>query len=134
TASIPLKPVNAAGVMEPGMAAEINIPSTVLRNYDVLIDFPARRFTIGQPGTLKFRGVSGKAQLHPENGLLQIASEIESKKYNFALDLGSSISFLSAEIFDRLATAHAEWPRMVGAVGPANMWGLADEPQWTLLR
>ena len=42
------------------MIAEINIPSTVLRNYDVLINFPDREFTIAQPGTLKFKGVKHK--------------------------------------------------------------------------
>ena len=43
-AKIPLKPVNAASVMAPGMSAEINIPATVLRNYAVLVDFPEREF------------------------------------------------------------------------------------------
>ena len=55
-ARIPLKPVAAAAVMASGMNAEITIPSTILRNYDVLIDFPAHEFTIGQPGSLKFKG------------------------------------------------------------------------------
>lgn len=32
-------------------------PSTTLYNYDVLIDFPDRKFTIGRPGSLKFNGV-----------------------------------------------------------------------------
>ena len=51
-AKIPLKPVSAAAVMAPGMRAEINLPSTVLRHYDVLVDFPGREFSIGAPGTL----------------------------------------------------------------------------------
>src|SRR5271155_3494023 len=33
-------PVEPSSVMAPGVNAEINIPSTVLRNYDVLISFP----------------------------------------------------------------------------------------------
>jgi hypothetical protein len=134
TVSIPLKPVSAAAIMAAGMSAEVNIPSTILRSYDVLVDFPVRKLTIAQHGTLKFQGVSSKAQVNSANGLIQIASEIENRKCNLALDLGSSISFLSAEIFDRLAAAHPAWPRMTGAVGPANMWGLADEPKWKLMR
>jgi hypothetical protein len=133
-ASIPLEPVSAAAILEPGMAAEINFPSTVLRNYDVLIDFPARMLSIGKPGTLKFEGISSKTQVNAANGLIQIPSEIENKKCNLALDLGSSISFLSEEIFDRLAAAHRDWPQLTGAVGPANMWGLPDEPKWKLMR
>src|ERR1700692_2118986 len=48
-AKIPLKPVSAAGVMASGMNAEISIPSAILRNYDVLINFPDHEFTIGPP-------------------------------------------------------------------------------------
>ena len=117
-----------------GMSAEINIPSAVLRNYDVLVDFPNREFTIGQPGSIKFKGVSSKAVVNNENGLIQIPSQVESKKYNLALDVGASISFLSEELFEKLSAAHSDWPHMTGAVGPANMWGTPDEPKWKLMR
>ena len=133
-AHIPLKPVSAASVMAPGLNAEINIPAMVLRHYDVLIDFPDRRFSIGAPGSIHFRGSSGKVQIDADNGLIQIPTQIEKKKYNLALDVGSSISFLSEEVFDKLAAAHADWPHMTGAVGPANMWGLEEEPKWKLMR
>jgi hypothetical protein len=133
-AKLPLKPVDAAAAVFPGMAAEINIPSTILRNYDVLINFPGHELTIAQPGTLKFNGVKAKVMVNPENGLVQVPSQIENKKYNLALDVGSSISFLAEELFDQLAAAHPNWPHMTGAVGPANMWGLDDEPKWKLMR
>src|SRR5580704_13672761 len=51
---IPLKQESAASVMAPGVNTEINISSAVLRNYDVLINFPEHKFTIGEPGSLKF--------------------------------------------------------------------------------
>jgi len=133
-AKIPLKPVAAAAVMAPGMNAEMNIPSTVLRNYDVLIDFPGRELTIGQPGSVKFKGIKAKVVVNGENGLVQVPSVVEGKKYNLGLDVGSSISFLSGELLDKLAGAHPDWPHMTGAIGPANMWGLEAEPQWKLMR
>jgi hypothetical protein len=133
-AKIPLKPVNAAAVVAPGMNVEINLPSSILRHYDVLIDFPGRKFSIGLPGTIHFRGPSGKVEVNAENGLIQVPSQIENKKYNLALDIGSSISFLSEELFDKLATAHPDWPHMTGAVGSANMWGLDEEPRWKVMR
>jgi hypothetical protein len=133
-AKIPLKPVAAAAVMEPGMSAEINIPSTILRRYDVLIDFPDHEFTIAQPGSLKFNGVKTKVIVNPENGLIQIPSQLENKKYNLALDIGESISFLSGELFDKLSAARADWPRMIGAIGPANIEGADDELTWKLVR
>jgi len=126
--------VNAAAVLAVGMNTEINLPSTVLRHYDVLVDFPEHKFSIGQPGTLQFRGASGKVQINAENGLIQVPSQIEKKKYNLALDLGSSISFLSDDLFAALATAHPDWPHITGAIGPANMWGAPDEASWNLMR
>jgi hypothetical protein len=131
---IPLKPVSASAVMASGMNAEINIPCAVLRNYDVLIDFPGQAFTIGQTGSVQFKGNKTKVIVNAGNGLIQVPSQIENKKYNLGLDVGSSISFLSAELFEKLAAAHPDWPHMTGAIGPANMWGLRDEPQWKLMR
>jgi hypothetical protein len=133
-ATIPLKPPSAATVMEAGMSAEINLPSTVLRNYDVLFDFPNREFTIGAPGSLKFKGVSAKVQVNAENGRIEVPAQIENKKYSLELGLGSSISFLNDELFAKLATAHPDWPHMTGAVGPANLWGAHDESDWKLMR
>ena len=55
---ISLSPMGAVKIpagtpaLAPGMSAEINIPSTVLRNYDVIVSFPDREFTIGRPGKL----------------------------------------------------------------------------------
>jgi len=133
-AKIPLKPVDAASVLAAGMNVEINLPSSILRHYDVLIDFPGRKFSIGAPGTIHFRGPSGKVQINAENGLIQIPSQIENKKYNLALDFGASISFLSEDVFDKLAAAHPDWPHMTGAVGSANMWGADPETKWKVMR
>jgi len=133
-ARIPLRPVGAAAVLAGGVNAEINIPATVLRRYDVLVDFPGRKLSLGSAGTIPFRGASSKVLVNPENGLIQIPSQIEKRKLNLGLDLGSSISFLAENVFTSLAAAHADWPQMTGAVGPANMWGLDDEPKWRLMR
>src|SRR5277367_3270067 len=132
-AAISRKPAGTAFIAS-GFSAEINIPSTVLRNYDVVIDYPGLKFTIAPPGTLKFNGVKAKAIVNPENGLIQIPSRIENKKYNLALDVGASINFLDPDLFAALANAHRTWPHMTGAVGPANMWGADVEPNSKLMR
>jgi hypothetical protein len=133
-AKILLQPDGAESRIAPGMTAEINIPSTVLRRYDVLIDFPGHKFSIGAPGTVQFRGSSAKVKIDADNGLIQVPSQIENKKYSLALDLGSSVSFLSDEVFEKLETAHPDWTRMTGAVGSANMWGTDGETKWKLMR
>lgn len=133
-AKIPLRPVYAASVLAVGMGVEINLPASVLRHYDVLINFPERKVSIGAPGTIPFRGPGGKVHLNAENGLIQVPSQIEKKKFDLALDLGSSISFLSEEVFDKLAAAHPDWPQMTGAVGSANLWGADEEAKWKVMR
>jgi hypothetical protein len=133
-AHIPLRPGDQAGVLAGGMDAEMNVPSSVLRHYDVLVDFVDHKFTIGPPGSVHFRGPSEKVQINAANGLIQVPSQIERKKYNMALDVGSCISFLSEDLFDKLGAAHSDWPRMTGAVGSANMWGAEDETNWKVMR
>lgn len=133
-ARIPLRPVTAAAVLAAGMNVEINLPASVLRHYDVLIDFPEHKFSIGLPGTLHFYGSSGKVLINPESGLIQVPSKIENKKYNLALDVGACISFLGEDVFDPLAAAHSDWPHMTGAVGSANMWGADAETKWKIMR
>ncbi len=133
-AKIPLRPVDQAAVLALGIDTEINLPSSILRHYDVLVNFVDRKFSIGLPGSIHFHGPSDKVLINAANGLIQIPSQIEGKKYNLALDLGSCISFLDEELFDKLASAHADWPRMIGAVGSANMWGAPEETKWKVMR
>ena len=120
--------------LAPGMSAEINIPSSVLRNYDVLFNFPDRKFTIGLPGSLQFNGVKSKMLVNASNGLIQLPSRIDNKNYDLGLDVGSSTSFISEELFEKLSNAHPNWPHMTGAVGPFNTGEAIDEPKWKLMR
>jgi len=127
--------VGSDTVMVPATSAEIKIPSTILRNYDVLINFPDREFSMGAPGTLKFNGVKSKMLIAAVTGFVQVPGRIENKNYNLAFDAGSPISFLSQDLFDKLAAAHANWPHMTGAVGPANVGEAGDDEQnWKLMR
>jgi len=133
-AKIPLRPVSAAAVLAAGMNVEINLPASVLRHYDVLIDFPGHTFSIGVPGTIHFHGASGKVLVNADNGLIQVPSKIENKKYNLGLDLGACISFLDEDVFDGVQAAHPGLPHMTGAVGSANMWGADAETKWKVMR
>lgn len=133
-ARIPLRPVNAASVLEIGTNVEINLPSTVLRHYDVLIDYPGRKVTLGPPGSIPFHGTAAKVQINADTGMVSVPSKIENKKYDLGLDLASPISFLSAAVYDSQAAAHADWPHMTGAVGPANVTGASEETTQKIMR
>jgi hypothetical protein len=117
-----------------GLSAAINLPAAVLRNYDVVVDYPNREFTLAQRGSLQHQGEGVTALLNSANGLLQIPSQIDGEKFNLGFDVGASFSFLGDTLVESLCRKHAAWPRMTGATGEANLWGIPDEPQWTLLR
>ncbi|MBZ5599254.1 MAG: hypothetical protein LAN83_13125 [Acidobacteriia bacterium] len=118
----------------PGTSAEINLPSTVLRNYAVLVDYPNRELTIAAPGTLHFKGTAVKASLNPDNALIQLPVKIAGEDVNLALDVGAPFGLISSDLFAKLRQAHPRWPHMTGGLGPANFWGLPDEAHWELLR
>jgi hypothetical protein len=117
-----------------GMQVEINIPATLLRDYAILVDYPAREFTIATPGSIHFPGQPVKAILNPKNPLIQVPTTIDSMHYNLALDLGTPVSLISSDLLANWCRAYPSWPHMTGAVGIANLWGTEDEPQWKLLR
>jgi hypothetical protein len=122
------------GKIFPGTNVEITVPSTLLRNYDVLVDFPDHSFTLGTAGTMHFKGAQSKVQIDPGNGMVQVPSKIENKKYNLVLDLATPISRLSAELFEKLSAEHPDWPHMTGAVGPVNIGDTDAETKLKVMR
>ena len=118
----------------PGCSAEITIPSTVLRNYDVLFDFPNRQFSIGAPGSIAFKGDSSKVLLNSQNGLIQVGGKIEGEELNLGLDLGASISLISTEQLAKWVKAQPSWPHMSGGIAAADMWGTEEERSWLVVR
>jgi hypothetical protein len=131
--------------LAPGMSAEVNVPATFLRNYDMLVNFPEREITIGVPGRVKFNGVKSKMEVSAD-GLVTVAGKVETietkngkrktgnRDYEIALDLGSTMNYLSDGLFAGLAAAHADWPQVRGAIGPFNAGERNDEPNWKLMR
>lgn len=124
----------SADSIAPGSSAEINLPSTVLRNYDLIMDYVDRELTIAAPGQAKFTGKSAKVFVNPSNGLIQVPTKIEGSNHQLALDLGSCFSMLVADAFESLAKANPKWPRNTGAVGPEIFWGMPDEAKMQALR
>jgi hypothetical protein len=124
----------AAESIVPGSSAEINLPSTVLRNYDLIMDYVDRELTIAAPGQAKFTGKSTKAFVNPPNGIIQVPAKIEGKPYRLTLDLGASFSMLMGDVFEKLAQENPKWPRNTGAVGTELFWGMQEEATQHALR
>jgi hypothetical protein len=127
------KMVAADGIV-PGSSAEINLPSTVLRNYDLIMDYVDRELTLAAPGQTKFTGKSAKAFVNPPNGMIQVPANIEGKAYQLTVDLGASFSMLMGDVFEKLADENPKWPRNTGAVGTELFWGMQEEATQHALR
>lgn len=117
------------------MHADANLPATVLKRYHVIFDYPRLEFAIAAPGSLKPRGARAPASVHPETGIVQIDAVVAGENLSFALDNGASYSFTSNDVLERLSRGQPGWPRCIGAVGCANIWGWwPGEPEWPVVR
>jgi hypothetical protein len=126
--------VFAAESIAPGSSAEINLPSSVLRNYDVVVDYVNREMTISLPGGTKFTGKPSKAFMNPANGLLQLTAKLDGEAFNLTLDLGACFSMLAPGEFDAIVKSHKGLAQMTGAVGTALFWGMPNEVSDRYLR
>jgi hypothetical protein len=124
----------SADSIAPGSSAEINLPSTVLRNYDVIMDYVDRELTLAAPGQAKFTGKSAKVFVNPPNGLVQVPATIAGKPYQLSLDLGACFSMLAGDLEQQLAKDNPKWPRNTGAVGTELFWGMDEEVNAQALR
>ncbi len=115
---------------------EGNLPSTLLKKYHIVFDYPNKQMTIAEPGTIKPRGTASPVNINPKTGVVQMDAVIDGEKFSFALDNGASYSFVSEEILDRFSKKHKNWPWIIGAIGCANMWGWwpRDEQVMLLMR
>jgi hypothetical protein len=112
-----------------------NIPSTLLRNYHVVFDYPARQITLAEPGTIKPRGKKSAAHVHPSTGIVQLDAVIGGESCSMALDNGASFSFLPDTMIQDLIRRHPSWPHITGAAGCANIWGTwPQEEHWPVVR
>ena len=117
------------------MPIDGNLPSTVLQRYHVVIDYPRRTLTLAWPGTVRPRGVRASASVNRTTGIVQIDALVAGDTMSFALDIGASYSMVSGDVLARLAARHADWPRMTGAIGCANIWGWwPEESAWPVVR
>jgi hypothetical protein len=117
------------------MHNDANLPSTVMKKYQVVFDYPAGQFTIAQPGSIEHRGTRVPLDLNPVTGIIQIDAIIAGDSFSFAMDNGASYSFISEGIVTRFNQEHPDWPHGNGALGCANIWGWwPQEAAWPVMR
>jgi hypothetical protein len=106
----------------------------LLRNYEVVFDYPAHRFTLAKPGTTEPRGVKIKTPISSPSAFPRIELQIGGVANGFLLDTGASFTMISRTVLDGWAKANTAWPASTGAVGFANMFGGTIENEALMLR
>ncbi len=113
-----------------------NLPSTVLKKYHIVFDYPNLQLTFTHPGKVQPHGIPIPAYVNSTTGIVQIDAVINGDSLSFALDNGASYSFISAEKLTELTGSHPDWKQITGTVGCANMWGWwpANEQSFQVVR
>jgi PDZ domain/Aspartyl protease len=102
-------------------------PGHVLKRYHVIFDYPARKFTLAAPGSVTPRGTAVPSPVRAQNGFARLELSIGGRTVGVLLDTGASFTMISRTAIEEWSSAAAPpWPRLVGAVGPANMGARSD--------
>ncbi len=118
------------------MNFDANLPSSVLKNYQIVFDYPNMQLSIGDSGSIAHRGVKTDAQIQSTTGIVQINTSIENENYSFAIDNGASYSFFSDSIVAHFLSKNPKLQYFTGCTGYANMWGFwpPDEQNFKLIK
>jgi hypothetical protein len=117
----------------PGVPAEVHLPASALRHDQVVLDFPARRFTVARPGTLHPRGTAIPCRVNPQTGLLMITATVDGEAVPVGLDNGSAGTWVSDRLTTTWERRHPEWRHVTGALGSTNFWGFDFETSGVLM-
>lgn len=120
--------------MFPGMHVEANLPATVLEKYDVVLDYETQTLTLAPPKSVKHEGERVPCKVDPATGLISVQAEVDSKSYEFAIDITAAYTWVEQSVAKGWATSHPQWVRGIGAVGDANMNGSYPELTGTIMR
>jgi hypothetical protein len=99
------------------------LPGKALESYQVVLDYPARRFTVAPAGCVKHRDVEVPSPFLLASGHPRIVVSVEGKTYGLLLDTGSRVTLVRRDLLESLSAAHPNWPHSTGASGTADMPG-----------
>ena len=121
-------------VLWQGLPADFNLPASLLRNEQLILDYPARRFTIARPGVLRPKGVPIPCRVNAKTGLFMVTAVLDGDTANLGIDNGAAGTWVSDSLTKTWTARHPDWPRATGAAGSANFFGFPFETTGVLMR
>jgi len=96
------------------------LPGKALQHYQIVLDYPQHRFSVGEAGTLPHRGEKLPCPYVASSGHPRVDVGIGGITYGFLLDTGTQITLMREDVLKQWAKEHPDWSRSTGASGPAN--------------
>jgi hypothetical protein len=103
------------------LKVEALLPASVLRRFEVVIDYGRRTLTLAPPGSRPADGVAVPFRQDTSTGLIVVDAAVAGHSYPMTIDNGSAYTWLRRRVAHRWLRAHPDWERGVGAVGASNM-------------
>jgi hypothetical protein len=103
------------------LKVEAVLPGSVMKNYQVALDYAKRSLTMAKPDTFQATGDAVPCRINAKTGLVSVTAKIDGHDYPLAIDCGSAYTWIRQDIAARWIAEHRNWKRGVGAVGEANM-------------
>lgn len=108
-------------------AVEGMVPGKAFVHYQVVLDYLRQEMSIGDAGTLPHRGERILAPFLVSSGHPRVEATIGGETHGFLLDTGTQLTLVREDLLQKWSKGHSDWPRSIGAVGPANVDGAADD-------
>jgi hypothetical protein len=112
--------VGASSFIHDRYNVEGMLPGKALDLYQIVLDYPQHRFSVGEAGTLPHRGEKLTCPYVASSGHPRVDVGIGGITYGFLLDTGTQITLMREDVLMQWAKEHPDWPRSTGAAGPAN--------------
>jgi hypothetical protein len=112
--------LGASSFIENRVNVDGMLPGKALEHYQIVLDYPQHRFSVGGAGTFPHQGEKLPCPYVASNGHPRVDVGIDGIKYGFLLDTGTQVTLMREDLLKQWANEHPDWPRSIGAAGPAN--------------
>ena len=108
------------------LKVEAVLPGSVMKNYQMVLDYSKHSLTMAKPDTIKPTGDGVPCRINAKTGLVSVTAKIDGHDYALAVDCGSAYTWVRHDVAAHWIAEHGNWKRGVGAIGEANMQVLPD--------